>query len=563
MKPIRAKIEGIFLGFVVLVIISLFTISYCYAARGPVLLFSDLASGPKTGWNGSTTKGVAVTVWGENLGNGPDENSYVTVNGAKIIEYAEWGEDLGPARNLDRITFWLNSNCADGDGHITVTVDGITSNTLDFTVRPGNIYFVATDGSDSNDGSFANPCATIQHTVRSVMQPGDILYVRRGDYSEREIWIRDSYGHSGEPGKPKVIKNYPGENVRLVNGERPFIVSANYITISGLNFYNGKSIILGNIDSRGLKVVGCTFHGQVGYDAIGTHGNDIILAGNVADLEGASTGSQGHCFYISHGSNINILYNEVKGAAGYGIHIFDQRRSSQDIKRVIKDVLVEGNLILGSPYQIRSGMIIAMQDEGNLGNYIGNVTIKNNVFAGNNHVGLIIKGIAKNIYVYNNTFYQNGREAIYISGGSNLSNVIIKNNVFDQTSNTNCHSNCNWFEEAHIQIDSEVPGLAISNNLYYPSPPKIVNGLDSYPIIGDPRFVNPSNNDFSLEQGSAAIDTGIAIDGVIKDFDGNMRPIDGNGDGSARYDIGSFEYNSGNGPSGGGKPSAPTNLKVL
>src|SRR5689334_173213 len=77
------------------------------SAAPAVLQFSDLTWGPKSGWEGSTTKGAAVTIWGENLGTVRGSN-FVTVNGAALTadtDYAEWGAS-GPARGLQRITFW-------------------------------------------------------------------------------------------------------------------------------------------------------------------------------------------------------------------------------------------------------------------------------------------------------------------------------------------------------------------------------------------------------------------------------------------------------------------------
>src|SRR5215831_18360283 len=101
----------------------------------PVLHFSDLTWGPKTGWEGSAVRGAAVTVWGVNFGS-TRGTSFVTVNGAALTsdsDYAEWAAS-GGARGLQRITFWLNSTVADGAGNITVTVNGASSNSLPFMV---------------------------------------------------------------------------------------------------------------------------------------------------------------------------------------------------------------------------------------------------------------------------------------------------------------------------------------------------------------------------------------------------------------------------------------------
>ena len=61
----------------------------------------------------------------------------------------------------------------------------------------------------------------------------------------------------------------------------------------------------------------------------------------------------------------------------------------------------------------------------------------------------------------------------------------------------------------------------------------------------DPLFVDSSAGDYHLRFGSPAIDSGGACAGVCKavpDLDGLIRPIDGNGDGSAVRDMGAYEY---------------------
>ncbi len=61
----------------------------------------------------------------------------------------------------------------------------------------------------------------------------------------------------------------------------------------------------------------------------------------------------------------------------------------------------------------------------------------------------------------------------------------------------------------------------------------------------DPLFVNSAAGDYHLRFGSPAIDSGGACASVCKavpDLDGLIRPIDGNGDGSAVRDMGAYEY---------------------
>ena len=184
----------------------------------------------------------------------------------------------------------------------------------------------------------------------------------------------------------------------------------------------------------------------------------MVIAGNDCDVATSSVGTQGHCYYISHGNNIKVFYNIGRGAPGYGVHIFDQRRSANDIVRVISNVLVEGNLLAASP--LRSGLIVAMGDEDGNGNHIDGITIRNNLFVANNHVGAVIGSNVRNVKIYHNTFYQNGGQGVNIYDEPSIRSVEILNNLFDQTANTNCSSNCSWFPSAHVQKGARAQNVA-------------------------------------------------------------------------------------------------------
>jgi len=63
-------------------------------------------------------------------------------------------------------------------------------------------------------------------------------------------------------------------------------------------------------------------------------------------------------------------------------------------------------------------------------------------------------------------------------------------------------------------------------------------------ISANPKFASLLHLDFRLRQGSPAIDAGtLSVPNLPRrDFAGNRRVIDGDGNGSALPDIGAFEF---------------------
>jgi parallel beta-helix repeat protein len=61
-------------------------------------------------------------------------------------------------------------------------------------------------------------------------------------------------------------------------------------------------------------------------------------------------------------------------------------------------------------------------------------------------------------------------------------------------------------------------------------------------ISADPLFLDPANGDYHLAAGSPCIDSGTTEAFIANDFEGDSRPFDGNGSGTAEYDMGADEY---------------------
>jgi Periplasmic copper-binding protein (NosD)/IPT/TIG domain len=447
------------------------------SAASPRVLFTDVESGPARGGPGNL--GAPITIYGTGFGTRRNA-SQVTIGGVPVARYLVWGR-AGYNRNLDVIV--VQPGSAVRGGRIVVTVGGRRSlGAVRFRVTKDHIFVVSPIGSDSAGCSAARPCATIAHVARDVMRPGDLLLVRAGTYAEGEVWVRGSEGDSGARGRQKTIAAFPGERPVLANADRPFIVDADYITVAGLAFANGKSLGIpdtGLPGHRGNRFIGNRFRGTLGFAALDAHGDNHLIAGNDCRAQGSTVGTQGHCIYVSYGNGVRLRYNVAGGAPGYGIHVFDQERSAGDFRRIIRNLTIEGNVLTGSTE--RSGLILAMGDEGRRGNRIEHVTIRGNLLTANNHVGLLLGSNVSDVRITGNRFVQNGRQGLAIADDATVHDVLVSSNRFVQADNTVCRSNCSWYRLAHIEKGARATAVTIRGNRFGPGSPIVLGAKDVAP----------------------------------------------------------------------------------
>lgn len=544
--PLGAAMRG-------LVAVSMFAFAMPAAAqpRGPALLFSDVQSGPTTGGPGGL--GVPISIFGTGFGV-QRGTSRVTIGGVEVAAYLSWGREGVANPALEMIVVQPGPAVSGGD--IVVSVGGIASTgTLSFAKNEGRVLYVASNGSDSGPCSEAEPCANIGRAISpTVSGAGDTILVRGPLHGEGEVWVRREYGHGGAAGAQKTIKAYPGEGVRLTNGARPFIVDADYVTVSGFVFENGKSLGIpdtGDVNRRrGNRLINNSYAGPVSWSFIDSHGDDHLIAGNVCRATGSSVGTQGHCYYVSYGNHLRISHNVGRGAPGYGLHVFDQRRSSADFRRTITDVIIEGNILTHST--LRSGLIVSMADEGALGNAIEGVIIRNNVITRNSHVGIVLGGVVRGVQIDNNTIVDNGRQSIHVANDVTVAGIEIRNNLLGQDVSDACLNDCQWYQVAHVQVGARANGVTVSGNGYLPGAPALLGTSDAAAVTGAVEFVDPAQFDFHVRPGAASVDRGVALESVPFDFDGVPRPA-GNG-----VDLGAFEW-----PAVAVAPAAPRNVRVV
>ncbi len=569
-KIIKNKLIHYFLLAVVLTITSIIVL--CNSAQAdPVLLFSDLNWGPKTGWEGSSTKGAAVTIWGKNFGSSRG-SSYVTINGAQLTsasDYAEWGA-TGPARGLERITFWVPSTASNGDGQITVTVGSVTSNALAFTVMTGSIYFISVnDGNNSYNGLYSTrtghtgsdgPFKDIDMFNPSYNPQGStgsyIIYVRGGTYTTTDrvndpnafVALRGPYGSSssrhaliGYPAETPLLNTTSADGINW-NADYNSYGRNSYFTFAKLSGYGGKTAF----DSLGdyNRFIGNTLQEYLTSAWSGviwaTASQQVSIYGNYFSHNGYD--SYKHNIYLKAQAGytgdrsvqyVNIGYNEfnnpVAGTDSRGGAIFISRNSDAGS-------YTTNNIYVFDNYFHDGNMeFIYIGDNVN----IGDVYIYNNIFKGgtNTNGGAIsFAGGTNNVYLYNNVFYQTGSGAGALlsgfdTGGPLASRVYSRNNIF--YSNSSSISYLYWDGASKgAQFNSDHDLFYNGGSLPSGSGITVTNSL-----TGNPLFSAPSSGDFTLQIGSPALNSGTSsVSSVVaSDYVGTSRPQD------SAYDIGVYE----------------------
>lgn len=289
------------------------------------------------------------------------------------------------------------------------------------------IYYVATTGSNSNDGlTTETPKLTIAHTV-GLMVAGDTTYVRGGTYNESEI----RFDTPGTETLPIKLLNYPGETPIinftgqtatyriLIQNASGSAQAMGWITIEGFQIRNGyDGIKWYNLHDSTIKRN--WIHGNRNQGILGNGGTRVTIIQNIVSLNGPLSGSTSnleHGIY-AHGSAYVITRNVIYGNQAYGIQQNGSSTSTYSpTTHPSPEFATAANWIISDntfAYEYsRSGIVV-------WGGACDNTRIENNIFYENNvgNLGSTGNGIqftsasgSTGVLVRNNHFYASGSGA--------------------------------------------------------------------------------------------------------------------------------------------------------
>jgi hypothetical protein len=546
----------------------LLAVSFASAQQAaPALFFTDLTNAPNTG--GETVSGFSgayVTLYGNFFGT-TQGTSTVTWNSQNCLRVVSWGAGW---LWYQKIVVQLGSSCAAGSGNFVVTVGGVASNGLPFTVNSGKIYFVATTGSDSNAGSFASPWKTIPKAAQTAgASAGNIVYAMNGvsqTADDGQTWdaaltLRAEWC-KGTASQMDAIVAYPGAAVTIGNptGQSP----GN--GIRSTDFTASGGACGGNWTFAGINLRG------PGPGGIGGGSNWRFIGDDISNPQSGGSGGGGAAFEFSlattnkvygnylHDLNLgttdrlmqglypstdsnhtDIGWNELfnaKGRAGIQIH---SSPVSSGTGFIMFDILIHDNKIHGTNEE---AIIVDTVDPSQ-----GPVLVYNNViydYARDGQGNGIYQAESSDfstahgsgsgtVEFYNNTIYCAGSDACWGSWwethNSQPTVDRVRNNILYSTGNQ-AYWNAgvtNWSLQGGssqcqaTDTSARCPNFAGSNNVVFGNGAPTYTNILTSNVNADPKFVTPGS-DFHLQSGSPAIGAGVAVSGLTRDIDGRLRP---------------------------------------
>ena len=549
----------------------------------PRIFFSDLESGPNTG--GQNSKGVWVTIWGKNFG-ATQGTSTVTIGGGAADNYPLWSDG--------KIIFQLGANARTGS--IVVNVPNVgSSNGLPFTVRPGNIFFVATTGNDANTGIFTAPWKTIPK-AKNTIAAGDVAYIEDGvaqtsqdNFTAYLTMDNNGASNSGSATAPKALVAYPNATVTigvaggLHYGIRTPNISAHedYWVISQLHIIGGTQAM--DIGGVGWRVIGNEMQCPGGDDQVGcfemSEGSQTKFYGNDVHNAGINPTSSKfyHAVYFSTNSNhIDVGWNHIhdnftcRALQFHSSPLCSPTCGSGDTTGFDQfDLHVHDNLIHGDNC---NGINFATVDPSKgpveaYNNVIYNVGRMDPLQLGAAFSCIYVAGITNNgvagtgsVEVFNNTLSDcaannsanasGSRGAFGVGGGPATLVMRLRNNVAYQL-------------PGEIYIDGSTSQITGDHNLWFgvgSGPAQTINNINL-----DPQVANRSLGDFHLTSASPAINAGLTVlpnnsfapnpgPSIGNDRDGVLRPQGG------AFDLGAYEFFAGTGTT---RPNPPTNVHAV
>ncbi|MFC5740151.1 right-handed parallel beta-helix repeat-containing protein [Dyella tabacisoli] len=402
----------------------------------------------------------------------------------------------------------------------------------------GHVYYVATNGLNSNPGTQDAPWLTVQRAANSVV-PGDTVYVRGGVYNETVDVPTSGSAAIG----PITFSSYPGETATL-SGKGLLVPAGttrgvwnlsdrSYITIQGFDvgyytassttetpigiYISGAGSNISLLNNRVHDIVNtvesCPNGNAFGIEVYGSRApasiNNLTISGN--EVDHLRTGCSESLSLTGNVEHWTISNNVVHDNDNIGIAALGFEKAAPNIGSVIYDQARDGVIAGNTVYNISSQTNGAYHpgDFSSDGIYVEGgtrVTVERNLV---HHVDIGIElasetlgKLTSEVIARNNLVYLSNSAGISIGGagsknGGTLNATIVNNTLFQNDSQGT--------GSGEFQIQYHASGTVFENNVIYANS----NGLlvNFWPSSAqNPGYGNPGTIDHNLYNAAASLD---------------------------------------------------------